>query len=371
MRTAGPALLALAVIATVAAVWPADAQAQLAVDTSPATLITSLEAAGEVQLQMPVGATRFSDGTIVVADAAMQTVSYFDATGRRVRVAGRQGAGPGEFNGLSWAGQCGVDSITVWDRANNRLTVFDAKGELARESTLQLEPAVAGRAAFTTCARSGALAFVSLPLQMDPNSRVQRGEAMVTLLPAGGTAHRVGSDINSSEVVVLGGGGVGRPLGLTTTAAIAGDRIYIGTGDSAAVVVYTLSGEAAGSIAVPGASRRAVRSDQYEAAVDELLQMVPSGAVPMVHSALMELPRATRLPAYNSIHTDTRGILWLVQSAPGDPTRLFAVDAHGRAIGQIELPLQLTVWEIGEDFILGQYTGELGEPFIASFTLRR
>src|SRR5690606_20144292 len=141
---------------------------------------------------------------------------YFDATGRRVRVAGRQGAGPGEFNGLSWAGQCGVDSITVWDRANNRLTVFDAKSELARESTLQLEPSVGVLAACTTIARGGAWAFGSLTLEMDSNSRVLRGEAMVTLRPAGGTEHRVGSDITRSEVVVLGGGGVGRPLGLTT-----------------------------------------------------------------------------------------------------------------------------------------------------------
>src|SRR5690606_11841878 len=126
-----------------------------------------------------------------------------------------------------WAGQCGADSVTAWDRSNNRLTTFDAAGNVARESSLPLEPAVAGRTAFSTCSRSGDMGFVSLPMQMDPNSPVQRGEAMVTVVAAGGSARQVGTKVNSSEVVVMGGGGVPMPLGLTTTLAIANGHVYI------------------------------------------------------------------------------------------------------------------------------------------------
>lgn len=366
-----PSSVTMVAVAAFALMPTTATHAQLRVDPTPATLIASIGDDGEVQLEMPVGVMRFPDGTIAVADGARQSVSYFDSTGRHIRTAGRQGGGPGEFNGLSWAGKCGNESITAWDRSNNRLTVFDSRGELTGESSLRLEPAIASRTAFTTCARNGDMVFVSLPTQMDPGSPVQRAESVVTLLPAEGTARQLGSGISSSEFVVLGGGGTPRPLGLTTTAALAGGRVYLGTGDSAAVLVYSVSGEAEGSIPMSGATRRVARPGQYEAAVEQILQMVPSGAVPLVHSTLMGMPHVTRLPAYSSVHTDPHGNVWVTRSAPGEATRLFAAGADGRTIGHVDLPQQVHVWEVGDDFILGHYTNDMGEPFVASYRLHR
>ncbi len=363
--------LSLLVALLVVLAEPAGAQPRWAVDPTPITEIASLAPDGDVQLQRPVGATRLSDGTIVVADAGLHTVGYFDAAGRKVRSRGREGAGPGEFRGLEWMGQCGRDSVTIWDRGNARMTVLDAAGAVVREGPTPASPTVTSRVVYTACSRTGTIGFVSMPMRMDPALPVQRSDAAITIVRPGAEPRALGDGIASGEFVVRGGGGIPRPLGHTTTIALAGDQVYVGTGDSAAVLVYGAQGAPPRRIDVPSAADRPVRSGQFDRAVDDVLLLVPPQAATAVRTMLADVPRVERLPHYSALRTDRGGNLWIIQAAAGDPTRLIAVDTAGRTLGTLELPIPMQVWDVGPDYVLGQRYNDDGEPFIVAYRIRR
>ncbi len=64
----------------------------------------------------PLDGTRLPAGTIVVADAWVKAILFFDPSGRTARRVGREGSGPGEFRGPGWVQRCSGDSLFVWDR---------------------------------------------------------------------------------------------------------------------------------------------------------------------------------------------------------------------------------------------------------------
>lgn len=82
-----------------------------------------------------VGALRLTDGTIVIADGTRQ-LKYYDAQGRHLRSVGGNGAGPGEFERLGGILRGRADSVVVWDRVADRLTVFSPVGDLASSSPI-------------------------------------------------------------------------------------------------------------------------------------------------------------------------------------------------------------------------------------------
>jgi hypothetical protein len=75
-------------------------------------------------------AVRLSDGTMVISDRVR--LQLFDRTGKRIRVTGRSGQGPGEFANI--VGMCRVpgDTVLVADSPNGRVAVIDRTGRFVR-----------------------------------------------------------------------------------------------------------------------------------------------------------------------------------------------------------------------------------------------
>jgi hypothetical protein len=80
------------------------------------------------ELYRPRRVFRLRDGRIVIGDAGTMYVRYYDGAGRHLLDAGGRGAGPGEFQRLSWVGRLEDDSVLVYDQTLRRFTVFDADG---------------------------------------------------------------------------------------------------------------------------------------------------------------------------------------------------------------------------------------------------
>ena len=76
------------------------------------------------------GATRLSDGRIVVANGGSNELRFFDAVGVHLATRGGGGEGPGEFERLlrvePWPG----DSIVAWRAARAGFSVFDSEWQL-------------------------------------------------------------------------------------------------------------------------------------------------------------------------------------------------------------------------------------------------
>jgi hypothetical protein len=65
-------------------------------------------------------------------------------------------------------------------------------------------------------------------------------------------------------------------------------------------------------------------------------------------------------------------MLWTELSAPDDSVvHLRATDSLGTAIGDVTLPFPLTIFEIGDDYILGRRDNEMGEQRVVVYRMGR
>jgi hypothetical protein len=89
------------------------------------------------QMDRVRAALRLGDGRIVVANAGSHQVRWYDANGRHVASAGREGGGPGEFRGLTTLRRLPGDSVLAYDVMAFRLSWFDPAGRFVRSVALQ------------------------------------------------------------------------------------------------------------------------------------------------------------------------------------------------------------------------------------------
>ena len=88
-----------------------------------------------------------------------------------------------------------------------------------------------------------------------------------------------------------------------------------------------------------------------------------------------EVPFPETFPAFAEATADLVGHLWVREyEIPGeggaDPVWT-VFDPGGRVLGFVETPAGLDIYEIGEDYILGLATDELGVEFIQMWSLER
>lgn len=106
-----------------------------AIGQEPTLMLGVSDGEALLTFDMVQGARRLPDGGLVVADGGSRQVRWFAPDGTPVRGIGRRGQGPGEYQGplslVGWAG----DTVAVLDFGNNRLTLLDGTGALARTAT--------------------------------------------------------------------------------------------------------------------------------------------------------------------------------------------------------------------------------------------
>lgn len=62
----------------------------------------------------------------------------------------------------------------------------------------------------------------------------------------------------------------------------------------------------------------------------------------------------------------------MVTSIPGDDaTELRAIGADGGIVADLRLPVDMIVYEVGRDYILGTYEDGDGEPHVVMYRIRR
>jgi len=338
----------------------ATGRGDLSVDSAPLIDVGAEGAAGEPAVLQAGAGTRLSNGVIVVADVAARAIVFFDSSGRLLRKAGREGRGPGEFLSAGWVGRCHGDSLFVWDRLQNRITVLDSAGKFARDYRTPGNPAT------MRCSRSGRFAIFMMPRNFgrpDPTGKSPRYTAPLWI------ADEAGDTLTSLGELPVG---ETRPLGKVSRIAMADDRVYVGTADSAFVDVYSLDGKRLPTIRV-GTPVRAPTQRNYEKAIDaSVVGLLDRNTRDAARRYMLKIPMPERMPPYTALFADPRGTLWVVTSAPGDSaTTLRAITPDNRILGDVHLPAGLRVLEVGQDYILGTYEDEDGEPHVAMYRLRR
>jgi hypothetical protein len=292
-----------------------------------------------VQFGRAIDATRLQSGMIVVADVAEGSLVFFDPSGKLVKRSGRKGQGPGEHQYLSWLHQCQGDTLFTWDPMLGRVTVLDSDGQVVRQFRLP------GRPARLSCARNGTFAVIMRAVAL----RLPSAESPVHM------ATLTFADIHGDSIGSLGEIRVGqnRPLAAITQFAMADDRLYLGTGDSASVGMYTLDGRRQGAIPA-GTAGRPSTTTHYERAIDKLVAGMTAAERTTIKTQLLAIPMPPQLPAFTSLLTDTAGWLWDDTHVQEEAVKNNEAQQPHRSVDfEVRLRVEMGVLEFGSDYLLG------------------
>ncbi len=351
------------------------------VDSVPLLSIGALEGQDPYLLHQVRDATQLSDGRIVVANRGSQEVRVFDGAGVHLATWGRRGEGPGEFNSLVAVADWQGDSLIAWYSQRERLSVFDLDGNFGR-TMIPGDPAD-GRDT--------------------PEEVLADGTILVSRFSPGGTG--LGDGLARPERlhdIVDAEGGLIASLG-----ASPGSESYISTSGNMATIM---------TIPFARAARTGVWAGRFVVAANDDYQIRafgPTGALDLIvrrdhaliapapahldayierqvaarppeerverrralREQLAEVPMPETLPAFDEIMADALGHLWVQEyDLPGEDRAnpLWTVfDPEGRVLGFVETPSGLRIYEIGEDYILGRATDDLGVEYVQVWSLDR
>lgn len=343
--------------------WTAENAWQL--DTVPEVSIGERSGAAEYALSNVVGGVRLSDGGIVIANRGTRDLRYYDAQGKHVRTAGREGNGPGEFRFLDAIGRA-RDTVLVWDAFARRVSRFDGSGAFAGSTSLP-------RLDLPFPVLLGFLGDGSMLLRRrgDSDENVDREGEYVDSVTYLRFSARTGA-----QLTVLGpylSGELFRAVAnrhYRTEHVIFGERSLVATGDSGfyqvethrlAATFHSPDGtpvRTARRVHVPAratAADIAAQREELERGDDEITRMSPQMAA--AQQRLIEtLPHRPNLPAVTAIHVDRQDNLWLrAYVPPGAPAAEWSIfDPQGQWLGIVAVPADFHVLEIGENWMLAR-----------------
>jgi hypothetical protein len=336
----------------------------------PSITVGSTNAAPGQELHRVNGAVRSSDGGLIVANGGSLQLFRYDASGKYLGAIGRKGEGPGEFTALSWLGKFAGDTLVTWDRGLDRISVFAPAG------------------AFVTEVRP---ALPENPMSLEVKGALSDGHLLLargaSFIPAGnveGTQRqpitgwmidRAGRHVQSfgpfpGETVVLKAGSNGSsmsrtpvPFGASTLFSARGDAVYIADGDQFAVRVYAGDGKLVRIVRRPYTRIRVLPEDvaaYIETQVENgpPVQWIRDG----IRASFERVTPADSFPAIRSLQIDTEDHLWVESSRhAGDRQAMWTVFApNGTLLGDVALPRELQIFEIGRDYIIGRDRDDLG-----------
>jgi hypothetical protein len=148
-------------------------------------------------------------------------------------------------------------------------------------------------------------------------------------------------------------------LGHRALEACGGDGWYYGASDDYSVAHYSVTGELRRIIRRPGVERE-VTAD-IAATIRSRILEEPSRSPDALRRWQANIPLPETMPAYEDILVSDDGYLWVHEYRLRDEVPLWNVfDEEGRFLGSVETPIGGRVWQIGADYLLGQWDDEMG-----------
>lgn len=326
----------------------------------------------------PVTPLRLDDGRIVVADRQAAEVRFFDAAGVFLDRMGGHGEGPGEFGDIEWVARCG-EALLVGDRRLRRLTPVSFQGE-ARETYPMVTPEEGRPPYRSRCLPDGSVVAVgwgefSLPPEgQDYHFFAQEAEAWRLLLP-GDSVVTLGTYISSERLSHInratGGGGSGpHPFSRSVVFGGTDEHLYVGSAERLQVEVRTLD----------GGLQRIFRGPDEDLIVDEAFlqeylgaDLAPPDSAQRARLRAADMPMPERYPAYTELLVDPLGHVWLERfTPPWESGRRWGVfDPSGAFLGNLDVPSDFTITDVGRDRVTGVTVDDLGVGRVRVYRLER
>jgi hypothetical protein len=335
------------------------------------------------------GATRLSDGRLVVADQATRQLRFYDPSGRPLMSVGGTGQGARESGDFRVIGRLAGDSIAV--ETLDVAAIFSPNGTLVR--TVRFGPFAPGtlQTPFVTALGrfdDGGAVVADFPQGRRGPAGAQRwvDSASLFLVDRAGAVVR---PLGAAPVVVLVAGAQhASPMDFGPQAAYAssGRAFYWGFPEQYAIRAYDAEGKLR-RIVRRAWTPRALTGGEIDAYVDGWLRQWSKKTGAEREAERSEMRRAAYpefLPAYSAIVATPAGELWVrepdLTGAPGCwclaglstvPSRWSVFDADGRWLGEVAMPPRFIPLEIGADYVLGRSRDASDRPHALMYRLER
>ena len=373
---------------------PEHAPAQWSVSTDPVVAIGSAAGDSAYQFDRVMGLVRLSDGRWVVGDMGSSQLRYYDAEGRHLKSAGRNGDGPGEFRQIMAVFRLRGDTL-AGDDSHNRLQLFDNAGNFVatmrqndRRAT-QYYP-VAAQADGTIIA----LAQPAFPQTLERAQPYLLSYVRTELLRNGNAATLTVRDtLVTWPTIQLVPGWRGTTDMLQfhgrVDGAVLSDGFAVADPNYNEVRYYDRNG-ALRAIARRQWTRVAVTDEVKEEARNRMIDLPAEGGgrVPeTLRKQRMEITKtwqfAEHLPAFTQMLAGEDGTLWLREfvpnedmvgtwhAAPANGSSWSALDSAGTLLASLRLPARFKPLVFGTDFVAGLYRDEEDVEYVRVYRLQR
>jgi hypothetical protein len=332
------------------------------------------------------GVRRFEDGRIAILDLGSSRVRVYDATGTHLFDAGGPGEGPAEFTWAQYLDLMG-DTIVVFEGNPPTATWFDDAGEFVR--TVSLGKAPDGRPligyAFGILENQAMAVAAVDPSRPSWGPGVARERMALWRLPLDGSRPDSLLELRTDEVIVHSTGGWNQlAFGKTTYYAASDRRIYVGPSDTYSIQVLDPEGRLEQIIRRRVESRPVSEGDVVRY-VEQMIaaEQGDSERIQPLVQRIREMGTAERMPAYRMLAVDSRENLWVEDWVDvGVNQGTFSVfRPDGVWLGRLKLPpglpwlravnMMTSVLEIGDDYLLGVWVGELGVEEVRMYGIEK
>ena len=364
-----------------------------AVSSEPMVSVGTQEGEGEWQLYSVADATRLADGRIVVANSGSRQLLVFDEAGGYMAAWGGPGEGPGEFGSVNSVARWPGDSIMASDVSQNRMTIFHTDGSHGR--TTKLEGGAAGMAARVLAGLGRSAGHVALdvlpgrtlltrPDDFHQTSGFWRQEHVYELKDADGNAvaslgahggpetYTESVDVPEDRMIYLTP--IRHPFGKTTEWAVWGELVALGRTETYEIRAYRRDGTVARIVRRDNVAPAPTQAD-LDAGLRDYIAARPEDSRERLREVAPNVPMVETFPAFGPIRGDALGYLWVAEfKRPVDDPALTIwtiFDQEGVALGFVETPAQLDVYEIGADYVLGKTKDEFDVEYVQVWELAR
>jgi hypothetical protein len=331
------------------------------VSAMPRVSIGGSAAPDSDQLFRVRGATRLSDGRLVVANAGSHELRFYDPDGSFVGASGREGDGPGEYRGIWLVHRLEGDSLLVYDQQSQRTSLLGPNGDFVRTVERERTADVSFSSVIGFYDDGSQLAAGLVDTGGLPPEGLQRFATDLYLFgPDGAFQAELGSySTNETYFAPLQGGGFSfwDPIfGRRSVRLAAGDRFVFA--DNATFDIQVSDPDGALRMRIrrsePAPRVEPRHVEAYEAS--RLEELTDENARRELERIFDEIDVPERFPAHGQVLHDPMGLLWVeVYREPGDDVMRWDVfGPDGLAIGRVNFPEILDpVFEIGPDYVLG------------------
>ena len=356
-----------------------DAAAGWALSPEPILDIGVVEGDPRYQLFRVRDAVRLDDGSVVVLNGGSSELRVFSGDGVHRYSFGSEGEGPGEYVRPTILARWPGDSLAVWDASTSRLTISHESGEFGRTLMLGFDVgATLAIPSFSHVLDDGNLVVFSLRFpETDLGTGVYRPNIAVRVVDrTGEIVVDMGDHPGDETYMAVGAGTVDvmrLPFARSYVLGAAGSESIIGGTDRWELRYWSSDGRLSRIVRI-AEPPRLNGPDHMEAHLAERLDGVPEEQRGAIRSLMERAAGPDTLPAFETAGTDALGNTWIKPfRSPADsgPDQWIVLDGRGVALGRVEVPEDVELYEIGEDYALGLWTDALGVEHVRLWGLTR